>query len=442
MSSTSNQQAKERETVTQVDHSYGAIVKRQFKKNKLALWSLRIIYFLIFLGLIADFLANDKPLYCKYNGSSYFPIIKQYTVDMGISKWPVELINADWQNMKYDAVLFPPVPYAPYKTDKDNNDYKPPFKDQKVASKRWTHWLGTDQIGRDLLSGLIHGTRIAMLVGVVSMSIASLIGIFLGSMAGYYGDERFKMSRIRLLLNLLFVPFALFYSFVVRSYSMSDAMADSFSSFILSFLFSTFLFVLLMAIPNLIVYLFPFKKISLLSKKVNIPIDILVSRTIEVIISIPTLLLILTICAIIKKPSIMLIMVIIGLTGWTGIAKFIRAELLRVRNLEFIEAAQSLGYPEWRIIFKHAIPNALTPVLISIAFGVAGAILAESSLSFLGIGTQSDVITWGKLLSSAREYAPAWWLAVFPGFAIFITVTVFNFVGEGLTDAIDPRLKQ
>jgi peptide/nickel transport system permease protein len=223
---------------------------------------------------------------------------------------------------------------------------------------------------------------------------------------------------------------------------MSDAMAESFSSFILSFLFSTFLFILLMAIPNLIVYLFPFKKISLLSKKVNIPIDILVSRTIEVIISIPTLLLILTICAIIKKPSIMLIMVIIGLTGWTGIAKFIRAELLRVRNLEFIEAAQSLGYPEWRIIFKHAIPNALTPVLISIAFGVAGAILAESSLSFLGIGTQSDVITWGKLLSSAREYAPAWWLAVFPGFAIFITVTVFNFVGEGLTDAIDPRLKQ
>ena len=442
MSSTSNQQAKERETVTQVDHSYGAIVKRQFKKNKLALWSLRIIYFLIFLGLIADFLANDKPLYCKYNGSTYFPIVKQYTVDMGISKWPVELINADWQNMKYDAVLFPPVPYATYKTDKDNNDYKPPFKDQKVASKRWTHWLGTDQIGRDLLSGLIHGTRIAMLVGVVSMSIASLIGIFLGSMAGYYGDERFKMSRIRLLLNLLFVPFALFYSFVVRSYSMSDAMAESFSSFILSFLFSTFLFILLMAIPNLIVYLFPFKKISLLSKKVNIPIDILVSRTIEVIISIPTLLLILTICAIIKKPSIMLIMVIIGLTGWTGIAKFIRAELLRVRNLEFIEAAQSLGYPEWRIIFKHAIPNALTPVLISIAFGVAGAILAESSLSFLGIGTQSDVITWGKLLSSAREYAPAWWLAVFPGFAIFITVTVFNFVGEGLTDAIDPRLKQ
>jgi peptide/nickel transport system permease protein len=442
MSTTQNTTDKERETITSVDHSYGAIVKRQFKKNKLALWSLRIIYLLIVVGVIADFLANDKPLFCKVNGHTYFPIVKQYGVDMGISKWPVDLINADWQNLKYDAVIFPPIPYAPYKTDKDNNDYKPPFKDQKVVSKRWTHWLGTDQIGRDLLSGLIHGTRIAMLVGVVSMSIASIIGIFLGAMAGYFGDERFKMSRIRLLLNLVFIPFAIFYSFIVRSYNLSDALAESFTSFIIAFLFSGLLFLLLMAIPNLIIYLVPIRKIPLLGNKISIPVDILVSRTIEVIISIPTLLLILTICAIIKQPSIMLIMVIIGLTGWTGIAKFIRAELLRVRNLEFIEAAQSLGYPEWRIIFKHAIPNALTPVLISIAFGVAGAILAESSLSFLGIGTQSDVITWGKLLSSAREYAPAWWLAIFPGFAIFITVTIFNFVGEGLTDAIDPRLKQ
>jgi peptide/nickel transport system permease protein len=135
-------------------------------------------------------------------------------------------------------------------------------------------------------------------------------------------------------------------------------------------------------------------------------------------------------------------MVIIGLTGWTGIAKYVRAELLRVRSLEYIEAAQSLGFSEWRIIFRHALPNSLTPVLITIAFGIASAILVESSLSFLGIGVQAELQTWGKLLSEAREDVSAWWLAVFPGLAIFVTVTIFNLIGEGLTDALDPRLKQ
>lgn len=429
-----------REVSTQEDQSYGAIVKRQFKKNRIAVWSLRIILLIITIGLFADFLANDKPLYCKYQGQSYFPIFKQYAVDMKISKWPKELNNVVWKDLKYDAAIFAPIPYAPEKTDYDNSDYKSPIGDQVIPSTRWRHWLGTDQLGRDLLSGLIHGTRIAMLVGVVSMSIASVIGILLGSLAGYYGDEKLKISLARLVLNIIGVPLALFYAFSTRSYVLEDALADSFSSFCLSFLVSLFLFVIIMVIPNIITI--GLKKIPFLAKKVTIPVDILISRTIEVIMSIPTLLLILSICAIVSKPSIMLIMVIIGLTGWTGIAKLIRGELLKVRSLEFIEAAQSLGYSEFRILLKHAIPNSLTPVLISIAFGVAGAILAESSLSFLGIGTQADVITWGKLLSSAREYAPAWWLAIFPGLAIFVTVTIFNFLGEGLTDAIDPRLKQ
>lgn len=138
----------------------------------------------------------------------------------------------------------------------------------------------------------------------------------------------------------------------------------------------------------------------------------------------------------------MLIMVIIGLTGWTGIASYIRAELLKVRSLEYIEAAQSLGFSEWRIMLRHAIPNSLTAVLITVAFGVASAILTESSLSFLGIGVQADVITWGKLLNEARSEVSAWWFAVFPGLCIFVTVTVFNLLGEGLTEAMDPRLKQ
>ena len=420
--------------------SYWDIVRRQFRKNKLAVLSLRVLYFIIFVGVFADFIANEKPIVCKLNGNTYFPVLRQYIVDAGLGGWPKDLQNADWLNLKYEFAVHPPIPYSPTTVDLTNGDYASPGGEQDVASWRWRHQLGTDQIGRDVLAGLVHGTRIAMLVGVVSMAIATIIGILLGAIAGYFGDNRMQVSRVRLLANVLFVFFGWFYAFHVRGYVMEQALEEGFGSFSVQFLISLAIFVAVMTIPNLLIA--PLRKIPVLGSKVTIPVDIIISRAIEIIISIPTLLLILSITAIVKKPSIMLIMVIIGFTGWTGIAKYIRAELLRVRSLEYIEAAQALGFSEWRIILKHAIPNALTPVLIAIAFGVAGAILMESSLSFLGIGVQSEVITWGKLLSSARESSEAWWLAVFPGFAIFITVTIFNLIGEGLTDAMDPRLKQ
>jgi peptide/nickel transport system permease protein len=135
-------------------------------------------------------------------------------------------------------------------------------------------------------------------------------------------------------------------------------------------------------------------------------------------------------------------MVIIGLITWTGIARFIRAELLRVRQLDFIDAAQSMGFSELRILFRHAIPNSLTPVLITIAFGIASAILIEAFLSFLGIGVSPSDVTWGSLLNLSRDSIKAWWLAILPGSAIFITVSVFNLIGEGLSDALNPKLRQ
>lgn len=179
-----------------------------------------------------------------------------------------------------------------------------------------------------------------------------------------------------------------------------------------------------------------------MKKKINIPVDLLLSRFIEIMNSIPTLFLIISVSAIVTRPSIFVVMVIIGLTAWTGIARFTRAELLRIRNLEYIEAAKALGFTQFRILLKHAIPNALSPVLIALAFGIANSILVESVLSFLGIGVPAETITWGSLLSQAQQTPGAWWIAVFPGLAIFLTVTVYNLVGEGLTDALDPKLKK
>jgi peptide/nickel transport system permease protein len=169
-------------------------------------------------------------------------------------------------------------------------------------------------------------------------------------------------------------------------------------------------------------------------------VDLLISRLFELMLAIPTFLLLITIAAFLK-PSIFYTMIIIGLTGWVGIARFTRNEFLKVRNLDYITAATALGLPNHRIMFRHILPNALTPVLVSVVLGIAAAILAESGLSFLGIGVPADTVTWGSILNEARSNTFAWWLAVFPGAAIFIAVIAYYLVGEGLRDALDPRLK-
>lgn len=421
--------------------SFWSNVNKQFRKNRIAVFAFKFIVLLIFIALFADFIANEKPLVCKYKGSIYFPVIKSYSVDMGISNWQSSLggQNVEWATLDYDWSLFPPIPYLPRNIDQNNCHSVGPFNEQIVKSTRWRHWLGTDELGHDVLSGMIHGTRVALIVGVISMTIASFIGILLGALAGYFGDDRLKMSRGRAGLNLIFIVLGFFYAFGTRSYILKDTVAVSFGGFLWELLLSIFIFILIIAFANLLVV--PLKFIPFLKKKISIPIDIIVSRLFEIMLSIPTLFLIISIVAIVK-PSLFIVMGVIGLTSWTGIARFIRAELLRVRSLEYIEAANALGFSEARIIFRHAIPNALSPVLISIAFGIASAILIESTLSFLGVGVPAETLTWGSMLSSARQSPTAWWLAVFPGFAIFITVTIYNLVGEGLTDALDPRQKK
>lgn len=431
--------AENKNVNAQPDQGYWPYVWRQFKRNKTALISMYVVVFLVVIAVLAPFLANEKPLVCKYNGETYFPVFKDLAVGLGIGQFPAELQNVDWKNLEYDMVVFPPVPYLPMNQDNNNVHSKGPFDEQDIPSMRWKHWFGTDELGRDVLSGMIHGTRIAMTVGIVSMSIASIIGIILGSLAGFFGDTGVQISRVRFWGNIVFLFFAFFYAFGARSYEITDALAASMGQGIIQLFISLFIFAGVIAIGNLLCY--PLKKVPGLGTQVNVPLDQIISRSIEILNSVPGLFLILLVISIVQKPNLYVIMGIIGLTGWTGIARFIRAELLKVRSLEYIEAANSLGYSNFRILFRHAIPNALSPVLISIAFGIASAILTESTLSFLGLGP-ADTVTWGQLLSYARQIPQAWWLAIFPGFAIFITVTVFNLIGEGLTDAMDPRLKQ
>lgn len=173
-------------------------------------------------------------------------------------------------------------------------------------------------------------------------------------------------------------------------------------------------------------------------------IDSLISRGIEVMLVFPTFFLILTIMGIVEHTGIFAIMGVIGLTGWTQVARLIRGEILRIRELDYVQAERALGASDRRILWRHVIPNAIGPVLVAATFGVADAILIESGLSFLGFGTPPPTASWGELLTQANRYVSdpgAWWLTLFPGLAIFLTITVYNLVGEGFRDAIDPRLK-
>ena len=172
-----------------------------------------------------------------------------------------------------------------------------------------------------------------------------------------------------------------------------------------------------------------------------ITVDTLVMRFTDVMLCFPTFFLILTVVALLP-PSIYTIMIVIGLTSWMGTARFVRAEFLSLREQDFVVAAQALGLPDRRIIFRHIVPNAIAPVVVSATIGVAGAILTESALSFLGFGVQPPYATWGNILADGKGFIfDAPWLFFIPGMAILIVVLAFNLVGEGLREALNPKLR-
>ena len=424
----------------------------QFKKDKIALICLYLLFLLIGIAVLAPVIANERPLYAEYKGNTLYPAFSSESRTDSIFKENGSLEEVlqyditDWRTLDFKKVVWPLIPYSPEGMDRYNRDYVSPSGKQRFknkdgeiteAPKKFRHLLGTDGIGRDLASGLIHGTRISLMVGLVSMGIASLIGIVLGALAGFFGDNKLKMPRIKYHFTLIGLFFGFFYGFGQRKYAISDGFSEGVVSGMVELLISTGIIIFSVTIFRLISRLI---KINKLQEETYVPIDTFVSRGIELLNSIPRLLLIITITAVVER-SIWIVMIIIGITGWTGIARFTRAELLRIRSLEFVQAAQSLGFSSARTIFKHALPNALAPVFVSIAFGIASAILIESGLSFLGIGVPDDIVTWGSLLNLGRQNLEAWWLIIYPGMAIFLTITIYNMIAEASRDALDPRLK-
>lgn len=402
----------------------------RFLKNKGAKWSIRTLLLLFVIAILGDFFAGNIPIYCKINGQSYFPVLKKYAVDVGVTKWDAPFQNVDWKTLDYEHVIYPLIPYSASAMDAKNRSFKSPFDKQDIASDKFKHWLGTDGLGRDVTAAMFNGLRVALKVGILSMLLASIIGLTLGGLAGYFGDDGLEISIGRIILNSVAFLLSIHFAFIARSYALTEG------SLIVELGKSIGIVLLLFVCFNF--FATWLERLPFLSKLITVPIDMIVMRMVEVMSSIPGLLLILAVVMIVPTPSIFTIILIIGVLRWPNITRFVRAELLKVRNLEYIQAAKAMGFSHGRTLFRHALPNALGPVLITIAFGIASAILTEATLSFLGIGIGTEV-TWGSLLRLARQQRAAWWLAVFPGLAIFVLVLIFNLIGEGLKEAIDAR---
>ena len=434
------------------DFSFKKYAWSQFKKNKIALVSLYLLFLLIAIAILAPYIANERPLYAKYKGQTLYPAFAESSRTDSILNSNGELEEilqydiTDWRLLDFEKVIWAPIPYSAETMDRYNRDYVSPSGIQRFKNKegkivdapaKFRHLLGTDGIGRDLAAGLIHGTRISLMVGIVSMGIASIIGIILGALAGFFGDTKLKMPRAKYWLTVFGIFMGIFYGFGQRKYILAEAFGESVGKGSLQILISIAIILATIFLFRIISKIFQFRY---LQEETTIPIDAFVSRGIELLNSIPRLILIITVTAVVER-SIWIVMVIIGLTSWTGIARFTRAEFLRIRSLEFVQAAESLGFSSVRTIFKHALPNSLAPVFVSIAFGIASAILIESGLSFLGIGVPTDIVTWGSLLNLGRQNLEAWWLIIYPGIAIFLTITIYNMIAEASRDALDPKLK-
>ena len=287
--------------------------------------------------------------------------------------------------------------------------------------------MGTDDLGRDVFARMLQGAWVSLTVGFVAVGISVLIGIFMGGIAGYFGQYNIRVEHI-LLTGLFGAGVAL----VVLDFIPAG--------------------VILLLLGLAQIYCLRHTKKSFRHKplpvwaslmRINtISLDTLIMRIVDIMLCFPSFFLILTVVALLPA-SIYNIMVVIGLTSWMGTTRFVRAEFLSLRELDFVAAAKALGVGNFRIIFRHIMPNAIAPVLVSATIGIASAILTEAGLSFLGFGVPPPHATWGNILSAGKNFIfDAPWLTFIPGIAILIVVLSFNLFGEGLRDVLNPKLRE
>lgn len=360
---------------------------RIFKKNRLALWGL-IIFIMFFIVAVSGLVltTGDNPLLDPAKVRLSEKLLKPFTaVD-------TEMIKA---------------------------------ADRPLLG---IYVLGTDDLGRDIFARMMQGAWVSLTVGFVAVGISVLIGVVMGGIAGYYGTFKIKFMHVLFLI-------AFFCSMVFLASGQRKPAVDS---ILLSLLFM---------VISLMYNYYPLKGSRGLGSFNflffdTFTVDTLIMRFVDIMLCFPSFFLILTIVAILPA-SIYNIMIVIGLTSWMGATRFVRAEFLSLREQDFVSAARVMGIPDISIIFRHMIPNAAAPVLVSATIGIADAILTEAGLSFLGFGVPPPHATWGNVLSDGKRFLfDAPWLTYIPGLSILVVVLAFNLFGEGLRDAMNPKLRK
>ena len=282
--------------------------------------------------------------------------------------------------------------------------------------------FGTDELGRDVFARMLQGAWVSLTVGFVAVGISVLVGILMGGLSGYYGERPVRVFHV----------LASFFLLIGGGFLAAGNLPIG--------VILCFVALALVALSrNRTFHRYPWIRFLFAG---TFSVDTLIMRFVDIMLCFPSFFMILTVVALLP-PSIYNIMIVIGLTSWEGTARFVRAEFLSLREQDFVTAARALGVNDLRIIFRHMIPNAIAPVLVSATIGIAGAILTEAGLSFLGFGVPPPHATWGNILSDGKRFIfDAPWLTFVPGFAILIVVLSFNLFGEGLRDILNPKLRE
>jgi peptide/nickel transport system permease protein len=409
------------------------------KKN----WAKKLAWaWLLFCGLNAifcRFIANERPLWLQHEGKSYFLALEQPGESLARHSPNLDALQRGnrWHTLSTAQSTFAPIPFSAGKFWQDSpGQLLPPGSQHPARPARYRHWLGTDAFGRDVAAAFVHGSRVAILTGLWASSLSLFLGLLFGCTAGYFGDNRLYLSRYSIFFGLFSLPFAYFCGFIALQWPLQEQ-ADARAWATSLGLFAMTISVFLLLGRGLA------QKWAFMRKKICVPADMILMRFTEIVNSVPRLMLIIATAALWKDKGSMFwaIITIIGLFGWTGVARFARAELLKVRENHYVEAAKGLGLRDWTVFRRHALPNIFAPIKLVVTIGIGTAIAIEASISFLGYGDPAfNGATWGGLLNAYRDDTQAWWLLLVPFCGICFTLLSLQEISENTSTSLENHI--
>ena len=396
---------------------------KQLKIRFAVVWLLSLLFVAVFL----EFLASDKPILAKVEESWYMPSVGETMFDLGINERYNEIRRVKWG--KHDGFkIMPLVPYSANTLDLKNASYKGPFEKQRVQSMRYRHWLGTDKIGRDVLAGLLNGCRVIIKIMLIVGLVAGALGLLIGGFAGFLGDRSVKWTLSKIILYGLGGLMSIYTVYMTLNVSLISKGVLHIKEVVLAIAIPLMLLGVLRQLYRRIIYKQIDLRFSLSSY--SIPVDSIFYFVIVLITAMPVTMILLALLGYFQSPSLVLTMSLFGFVLWKNIARIIRGEVLRVKEQDYILASRQLGLSRGKVFWRHIFPNIKNQFFITLALVVSGSLLIEATLSFLGIGMAVGEISWGVLLSQGKSNISAYWLSLFPGILLVITVYSINAIAE------------